>query len=144
MTAPGIAGKGGEPDQSRARRFARWLYPRPRAQLWLLLAAPLLWIGIVYLGSLLILLLNAFWAKDAFTGKVAPFDWTLKAFGDILTKPVYANVAGRTALIAVLVTITDAVLAFPIAYYMARIASPRRKGALVVAVLLPLWAAYLV
>jgi len=144
MTAPGVAGEAGEPNESRGRRFARWLYPRRRAQLWLLLAAPLLWIGIVYLGSLLILLLNAFWAKDAFTGKVAPFDWTLKAFADILTKPVYAIVAGRTALIAVLVTITDAVLAFPIAYYMARIASPRSKGALVVAVLLPLWAAYLV
>jgi putative spermidine/putrescine transport system permease protein len=144
MTAPGIVGEPGEPQESRRRRFARWLYPRRRAQLWLLLAAPLLWIGVVYLGSLLVLLLNAFWAKDAFTGKVTPFDWTLKAFIDIFTKPVYAIVAGRTVLIAVLVTITDAVLAFPIAYYMARIASPRRRGALVVAVLLPLWAAYLV
>lgn len=144
MTAPGIAGESGGPVEGRGRRFARWLYPRRRAQLWLLLAAPLLWIGLVYLGSLLILLLNAFWAKDAFTNKVTPFDWTLKAVIDIVTKPVYAIVAGRTLLIAVLVTLTDAVLAFPIAYYMARIASPRRRGALVVAVLLPLWAAYLV
>jgi putative spermidine/putrescine transport system permease protein len=132
------------PDEGRGRRLARWLYRRRRAQLWLLLAAPLLWIGVVYLGSLLILLLNAFWAKDAFTGNVTPFDWTLKAVIDIVTHPVYAIVAGRTLLIAVLVTITDALLAFPIAYYMARIASPRRRGALVVAVLLPLWAAYLV
>jgi putative spermidine/putrescine transport system permease protein len=131
-------------DEGRGRRLARWLYPRRRAQLWLLLAAPLLWIGVVYLGSLLILLLNAFWAKDAFTGNVTPFDWTLKAVIDIVTHPVYAIVAGRTLLIAVLVTVTDALLAFPIAYYMARIASPRRRGALVVAVLLPLWAAYLV
>jgi putative spermidine/putrescine transport system permease protein len=144
MTPPGIPGKSGEATERRGRRFARWLYPRRRAQLWLLLAAPLLWIGVVYLGSLLILLLNAFWAKDSFTGNVTPFDWTLKAFIDIATHPVYAIVAGRTLLIAVLVTITDAVLAFPIAYYMARIASPRRRGALVVAVLLPLWAAYLV
>jgi putative spermidine/putrescine transport system permease protein len=132
------------PNDGQGRRFARWLYPRSRAQLWLLLAVPLLWIGVVYLGSLVILLLNAFWAKDAFTSKVTPFDWTLKAVIDIATHPVYAIVAGRTLLIAVLVTITDAVLAFPIAYYMARIASPRRRGALVVAVLLPLWAAYLV
>jgi putative spermidine/putrescine transport system permease protein len=131
-------------DEGRGRRVARWLYPRRRAQLWLLLAAPLLWIGVVYLGSLLILLLNAFWAKDAFTGNVTPFDWTLKAVIDIVTHPVYGIVAGRTLLIAVLVTITDALLAFPIAYYMARIASPRSRGALVVAVLLPLWAAYLV
>jgi len=98
----------------------------------------------VYLGSLLILLLNAFWAKDAFTGKVTPFDWTLKAVIDLVTHPVFAIVAGRTLLIAVLVTVTDALLAFPIAYYMARIATPRRRGAMVVAVLLPLWAAYLV
>jgi putative spermidine/putrescine transport system permease protein len=132
------------PHEGRGRRIARWLYPRSRAQLWLLLAAPLLWIVVVYLGSLVILLLNAFWAKDAFTGNVTPFDWTLKAVIDIATHPVYAIVAGRTLLIAVLVTATDAILAFPIAYYMARIATPRRRGALVVAVLLPLWAAYLV
>jgi putative spermidine/putrescine transport system permease protein len=144
MAAPGIAGESGEPIEGRGRRFARWLYPRRRAQLWSLLAAPLLWIGLVYLGSLLILLLNAFWAKDAFTGNVTPFDWTPKAFIDIFTKPVYAIVAGRTVMIAVLVTLTDALLAFPIAYYMARIASPRRRRGLVVAVLLPLWAAYLV
>ena len=131
-------------DEGRGRRFARWLYPRHRAQLWLLLAAPLLWIGVVYLGSLVILLLNAFWAKDPFTNRVTPFAWTLKAVIDIVTHPVYAIVAGRTLLIAVLVTFTDALLAFPIAYYMARIAPPRRRGALVVAVLLPLWAAYLV
>jgi putative spermidine/putrescine transport system permease protein len=131
-------------DEGRGRRLARWLYPRHRAQLWFLLAAPLLWIGVVYLGSLVILLLNAFWAKDPFTNRVTPFDWTLKAVIDIVTHPVYAIVAGRTLLIAVLVTVTDALLAFPIAYYMARIASPRRRGALVVAVLLPLWAAYLV
>jgi putative spermidine/putrescine transport system permease protein len=132
------------PNEARGRRFARWLYPRSRVQLWLLLAAPVLWIGVVYLGSLLILLLNAFWAKDAFTGKVTPFDWTLKAVIDLVTHPVFAIVAGRTLLIAVLVTVTDALLAFPIAYYMARIATPRRRGAMVVAVLLPLWAAYLV
>jgi putative spermidine/putrescine transport system permease protein len=132
------------PDEGRGRRLARWLHPRRRAQLWLLLAAPVLWIGVVYFGSLLVLLLNAFWAKDAFTGNVTPFDWTPKAVIDIVTHPVYAIVAGRTILIAVLVTITDAVLAFPIAYYMARIASRQRRGALVVAVLLPLWAAYLV
>lgn len=144
MTAPGIAGESVGSVEGRGRRFARWLHPRRRAQLWLLLGAPLLWIGVVYLGSLLVLLLNAFWAKDAFTNKVAPFDWTLKAFADIFTNQVYSIVAGRTVLVAVLVTLTDALLAFPIAYYMARIASPRRRNALVIAVVLPLWAAYLV
>ena len=144
MTAPGLAGESPGSVDSRGRRLARWLYTRPRAQLALLLAAPLIWVGIVYIGSLVVLLLNAFWAKDAFTGKVAPFDWTLKAFADIFTKPVYVTVALRTLGIAVAVTITDAVLAFPIAYYMARVASPRTRGILLVAVLMPLWAAYLV
>jgi putative spermidine/putrescine transport system permease protein len=99
---------------------------------------------VVYLGSLAILLLNAFWTTDPFTGKVNPFDWSLSAFEEILTNEVYRTIALRTVGIALLVTMTDAVLAFPIAYYMARIASARVRGVLVVAVLLPLWASYLV
>jgi putative spermidine/putrescine transport system permease protein len=109
-----------------------------------LLAAPITWMVVVYLGALLILLLNAFWAKDPFTGKVEPFNWSLAAFQTILTNPVYTTIALRTVTIAALVTITDALLAIPIAYYMARIASPARRRLLVVAVLIPLWAAYLV
>ena len=92
---------------------------------------------IVYLGALLILLLNAFWAKDPFTGKVEPFNWSLDAFQTILNNPVYTTIALRTVTMAVLVTITDALLAMPIAYYMARIASPTRRRLLVVAVLIP-------
>jgi putative spermidine/putrescine transport system permease protein len=110
----------------------------------LLLAGPLGWLAIAYLGSLLILLVNAFWDKDAFTGRVQPFSWTLEAFEALFTTEVYRTVALRTILMAALVTITDALLAFPIAYYMARIASPRTRGLLVIAVLMPLWAAYLV
>ena len=99
---------------------------------------------LAYLGSLLILLLNAFWAKDPFTGRVEPFAWTLEAFERLVSNPVYTTIAIRTVFMAVLVTITCALLALPIAYYMARIASPRKRGLLVVAVLIPLWAAYLV
>ena len=126
------------------RRFMAWLYPRKRIQVGALLSAPLGWLLIAYLGALAILLLNAFWAKDAFTGTVKPFEWTLAAFGDIATKEVYRTIAIRTVGMAFLVTFTDVLLAFPIAYYMARIASPRRRNMLVVAVLMPLWAAYLV
>jgi putative spermidine/putrescine transport system permease protein len=129
---------------SRSRRIATWLHARPRTQLRLLLAVPLFWLVVVYLGSLAILLLNAFWTTDPFTGKVNPFDWSLSAFEEILTNEVYRTIALRTVGIALLVTLTDAVLAFPIAYYMARIASARVRGVLVVAVLLPLWASYLV
>jgi putative spermidine/putrescine transport system permease protein len=129
---------------SRARRIATWLHARPRIQLWLLLAAPLAWLGVVYLGSLAILLLNAFWSSDAFTGRVTAFDWSLDAFRQIIGNEVYRTVAVRTVGMAVLVTVTDALLAFPIAYYMARVASPRTRALLVVAVLMPLWASYLV
>ncbi len=132
------------PHPSLARRLATWLHPRRGLQLRLLLAGPLGWLAIAYLGSLLILLLNAFWAKDAFTGRVEPFAWTLNAFSDLFGHDVYRTVAVRTVVMAILVTITDALLAFPIAYYMARIASPRVRGVLVIAVLMPLWAAYLV
>jgi putative spermidine/putrescine transport system permease protein len=132
------------PRRTPTRRFASWLYPRKGLQLRLLLAGPLGWLVIAYLGSLFVLLLNAFWAKDSFTGQVIPFDWSLDAFVQIFTVDVYRTIAVRTILMALLVTVTDAVLAFPIAYYMARIASPRKRGLLVIAVLMPLWAAYLV
>jgi putative spermidine/putrescine transport system permease protein len=129
---------------TRGRRIAAWLHARPRARLWLLLAAPLFWLVVVYLGSLAILLLNAFWTSDSFTGKVNPWDWSLAAFEQILGNDVYRTIAVRTVGMALLVTVTDALLAFPIAYFMARVASPRIRGLLVVAVLMPLWASYLV
>jgi len=129
---------------SLRRRVAAWLYARPRVRLGLLLAGPLGWLGIAYFGSLAILLLSAFWTKDAFTGNVEPFTWSLRAFEQLFAGEVYRTVAVRTIGIAALVTVTDALLAFPIAYYMARIASPRKRSLLVVAVVMPLWAAYLV
>ena len=129
---------------SRRRRLATWLHARPRTQLRLLLSGPLAWMLLAYLGSLFILLLNAFWETDSFSGRVIPFAWSLDAFGDLVANPVYRTIALRTVAIAVLVTLTDVLLAFPIAYYMARTASPRVRGILLVAVLMPLWAAYLV
>jgi putative spermidine/putrescine transport system permease protein len=132
------------PRRSRRRRFGTWLYRRPRLQVGALLASPVGWIVIVYLGALFILLLNAFWTTDSFTGKVEPFNWSLDAFVTMIENPVYRTIAMRTVAFAFLVTITDALLALPIAYYMARIASPRTKRLMVVAILVPLWAAYLV
>jgi putative spermidine/putrescine transport system permease protein len=125
------------------RRLAAWLYGRPRAQLGLLLAGPVLWIGLAYFGSLAILLLNAFWTTDAFSGKVIP-EFSLEAFQTLLTTDVYRTITLRTVGIAVAVTLTDILLGFPIAYYMARVASRRTRRIMVVAVLLPLWASYLV
>src|SRR6478672_6828069 len=109
------------------RRFGSWVHARPRIRLGGLLAAPITWMVVIYLGALFVLLLNAFWAKDPFTGSVKPFNWSLAAFQTIFGSPVYMTIALRTVTMAVIVTITDAVLALPIAYYMARIASPGRR-----------------
>jgi putative spermidine/putrescine transport system permease protein len=144
MTPPTTSASGPTPRRSPARRFAVWLHPRRSLQLRLLLAGPVGWLTIAYLGSLAILLLNAFWDKDAFTGRVQPFAWSIEAFQTLFGQEVYRTVAFRTVGMAALVTVTDALLAFPIAYYMARIATPRMRGILVIAVLVPLWAAYLV
>jgi putative spermidine/putrescine transport system permease protein len=90
-----------------------------------------------------VLLIAAFWGVDALSGETV-HSLTLSNFKDIFNEPVYWHVIRRTILIAALVTITDALLAFPIAFYMAKIASRRMTGLLVVAVLLPLWSFYLV
>jgi putative spermidine/putrescine transport system permease protein len=132
------------PRRGPRRALGTWLHRRPRVRLAALLASPVGWLVIAYLGSLFILLLNAFWAKDAFTGRVEPFNWSLDAFVDLVDNPVYVTIALRTLAMALLVTLTDVLLALPIAYYMARVASPRMRGILVVSVLIPLWAAYLV
>jgi putative spermidine/putrescine transport system permease protein len=134
---------GSTPSASMPRRVAAWLHGKARLQLALLLAGPLLWIGLAYLGSLTILLLNGFWRTDAFSGKIIP-EFSLDAFETLISNEVYRTITLRTLGIAVAVTLTDILLAFPIAYYMARVASRRTRRILLIAVLLPLWASYLV
>jgi len=128
---------------STARRLAGALHRRPRVRLGLLLAGPLGWLGLAYLGSLAVLFLNAFWTRDAFTGQII-HEFTLQNFVDLFTTDVYRVITIRTVLTAAAVTVACAVIAFPIAFYMARVASPRVRGLLVVAVVMPLWASYLV
>ncbi len=125
------------------RRLSTFLFHHDRLRLWLLLGPPLAWLLLVYFGSLFVLLLASFWDTDPFTAEIV-HTFTLENFQDILTTPVYRDVAVRTVTMAIAVTLADIVLAFPIAYYMARIASPRVRDLLVIAVLLPLWANYLV
>ncbi|MDQ3381752.1 MAG: ABC transporter permease [Actinomycetota bacterium] len=120
-----------------------FFYRRPRVRLVALLAVPVVWIVGVYLGSLVVLLLSAFWDTNPFTAEVV-HELTLDNFRTLFERDVYRDVAWRTIRMAALVTLADAVLAFPIAYYMARVASPRTRNILVVAVLMPLWANYLV
>jgi putative spermidine/putrescine transport system permease protein len=129
--------------RSAGRKLAGLFQGRPRLQVGTLLAGPIGWLVIGYLGSLAVLLISAFWSVDALSGEVIQ-GFGLENFETLLEEPVYRDIVGRTVLIAALVTITDAVLAFPIAFYMAKLASRRGKAILVVAVLLPLWSSYLV
>ncbi|MFI1306528.1 ABC transporter permease [Streptomyces sioyaensis] len=117
--------------------------PGARARLAALLAPPLLWLILAYLGSLAVLLLSAFWTTDPFTSDVV-HSFTADNFREILTDPVYRTVALRTLGIAVVVTLLDALLALPMAFFMAWVVTGRLRRALLVAVLTPLWAGYLV
>ncbi|MGW2248624.1 ABC transporter permease [Kitasatospora sp. NPDC001660] len=125
------------------RQAASVLHRYAGLRLALLLAAPMAWLVLAYLGSLAVLFLSAFWTVDDFTSDVVRI-WNTANFTTVLTEPVYRSIALRTLGIAVAVTVIDAVVAFPMAFYMARIARPRTRRLLVVAVLTPLWASYLV
>jgi putative spermidine/putrescine transport system permease protein len=131
------------PSGGAGRRIAAGLWRHPRAQIGLLLAGPVGWLVIAYLGSLAVLFVAAFWHLDEFTGLVVK-DYGLSNFRTLLEGHVYREIVLRTVVIAAAVTITDALLAFPIAFTMAKLAKPRARGLLVVAVLMPLWASYLV
>ncbi|MGH7321400.1 MAG: ABC transporter permease [Candidatus Rokuibacteriota bacterium] len=124
------------------RRLSTFLFFRPRLVLVLLLATPLLWLVLVYLGSLGALLLQSFFALDDFTGQVVR-SFTLKTYRE-LASPANLDIVIRTTAMAAAVTLAAAVVGFPIAYYMARHASGRTKALLYLGVMLPLWSSYLV
>jgi putative spermidine/putrescine transport system permease protein len=117
--------------------------PRRRFGLALLLVPPLTWLTVAYLGSLVVLLVSAFWTTNSFTGAVV-HTVTGDNITRVLTDEVFRTVTLRTVGVALVVTVLCAVLAVPLALYMAKIASPRMRLALVVAVTTPLWASYLV
>jgi putative spermidine/putrescine transport system permease protein len=133
----------GPPKRSVGRRLADLFHGRPRFQVGALLAGPIGWLVILYLGSLAVLLIASFWSVDALSGKLIK-GFTFDNYKELWNTSVYRSVAFRTIGVASAVTVTDALLAFPIAFYMAKLASPRGKGLLVVAVLMPLWSFYLV
>jgi putative spermidine/putrescine transport system permease protein len=115
----------------------------PRLRLAALLSAPMLWLVVAYLGALAVLLVSAFWTVNGFTGEVVR-EFTVQNFRTILTEEVYRNVTLRSLGVAVAVTVICMVLALPMAFYMAKVASPRARHWLVIAILTPLWASYLV
>lgn len=122
--------------------MATWLYRRPRLVLALMLAPPLLYLLVVYLGSLLAMLAQSLFALDDYTGQVV-YEFTLRTYASLF-QPANLDIILRTAGMATAVTLACALLAFPLAYYMARYASPQIKVALALAVVMPLWASYLV
>ena len=97
---------------------------------------------VFYLSALLVLFISAFWSIDSFTGKLT-HAWTWTNFDTVIRDPTYRKIAFRTIWMAAAVTVTDALIAFPFAYYMARVAAPRLRTVLFVLVLLPLWSSYL-
>jgi putative spermidine/putrescine transport system permease protein len=133
----------GPQKRSAGRRLADLFHGRPRLQAGALLAGPVGWLVIAYLGSLAVLFAASFWHLGELSGEIER-GFSLENFEKLVSEPVYRTITARTLGVAALVTVTCAVLAFPLAFYMAKVASPRRRGLLIVAVLMPLWSSYLI
>jgi putative spermidine/putrescine transport system permease protein len=123
-------------------RVSAVLWRRPWARASLLLTPALAWFVLIYLAALVVLLITAFWRINPFTSNIEQV-WNLNNFTLIFRTPAYRAIVLRTVGMAAGVTIVDAIIALPFAYYMARIASRRTRTFLYVAILLPLWASYL-
>ncbi len=126
-----------------ARRISSYLYQNAKVRLRLLIAAPVFWLGLVYIAALLMLLITAFWTVDEFTGNTKVV-WNFENVLSLFTDPLYRNVTFRTIGIALAVTVVDVLLALPIAFFMSKVAGPKLRNVLAISVLLPLWASYLV
>jgi putative spermidine/putrescine transport system permease protein len=132
----------GRPSWAARRRLSAVFWRRGWLRGSLLLVPPLAFFALIYLAALVVLLISAFWSVDPLTTEVVR-TWNLDNFKTVFTEPIYRTIAIRTIGIAAAVTITDALVALPFAYFMARLASPRMRATLFVLVLLPLWASYL-
>src|SRR4029077_13449700 len=124
-------------------RVSAALFRRRWLRAGLLLSAPGAWFLLIYLAALFLLFLSALWSVDSFSGKIV-HSWTLANFETLFKTGAYRTIALRTIGIAAAVTVTDAILALPFAFYAVRLAPKRVQGALFVAVLIPLWSSYLV
>ncbi|MFM7333796.1 MAG: ABC transporter permease [Tabrizicola sp.] len=137
MTAPAIL-----PARGAADRLTGLFWRQPKLLLLLLISPPLIWLGVVYLGSLLALLLQSFYSIDEFSGVVKE-EFTLKTYAELF-RAQNLDIILRTVVMATAVTLACAVLAFPIAYFAARYAKGPWKAAFYLGVMLPLWSSYLV
>ena len=123
-------------------RISTYLYVRPKLLLLLFLLPPMLWLGIIYLGSLFTLLVQSLFYVDDFTGKTV-YEPTWRTYADLFSA-TSLSVITRTVSMAAIVSVICATIAFPLAYYMARYAGSRAKAVFYIAVMLPLWSNYLV
>jgi putative spermidine/putrescine transport system permease protein len=135
---PGVSATG-----APGRGLASWLHRHGGFRLAALLSAPMAWLGLAYLGSLAVLFISSLWTVNSFTGELVK-QVSLDNFRTILTEPVYRTVALRSIGVAAAVTVIDALIALPMALFMAKVASRRSRAILVIAILTPLWASYLV
>jgi putative spermidine/putrescine transport system permease protein len=140
MTAVTVNGRDAAP--GTLRRLSTYLYLRPRLVLMLLLVPPLLWLGVIYLGSLFALLAQSFFYVDDFSG-LTVYEPTLRTYAELF-RAANITIILRTVMMAAVVTLISAAIAFPLAYYMARYAGVRAKAFFYLAVMLPLWSNYLV
>ncbi len=142
MREPGSVLTSGQGADRAVAPVSTMLWRRPWARATLLLTPPLAWFLLVYVASLVVLLITAFWSINPFTTNIDR-TWSLSNFQQIFTTPAYLSNIWQTVAMAAEVTVTDAIIAFPFAYFMARVAAPRTRTVLFVAILLPLWASYL-
>lgn len=124
-------------------RLIAFLFYRKSLALLLLLSPLIIWLGVIYLGSLITLLVQSFFSVDSFSG-VIKHEFTLDTYVDLFKQPTNWDIIIRTTTMAASVTLVSAILAFPVAYYMAMFASPRLKPFLYLGIMLPLWSSYLV
>jgi putative spermidine/putrescine transport system permease protein len=142
VEASGLAARGSEIVPARTRLSAA-LFRRPWLRATLLLTPPGAWFVLIYLAALVVLFISAFWRLDVFTSQIV-HSFTFKNFQTLFSDSTYRTIALRTIGIAAAVTVTDALLALPFAYFAARVASRRTQAWLFVIVLIPLWSSYLV
>jgi putative spermidine/putrescine transport system permease protein len=133
-----------EAPQTTERRLSAALYRHPRIRLWSTIALPLAWMVLIYLVSLVLLLANSFWSLNPLTSQIVR-QFTLENYRAVFVdSTTYYTITLRTLAMAVAVTVTDLIIAFPFAFYAARLAAPRTRNRLLLAVTIPLWANYLV
>ena len=130
------------PESSALRAISNVLYQRRTLTLLLLLTPPLLWFGVVYVGSLLTLLSQSIFTFDDMSMSVVA-EFTTANFEGLMV-PANMDIVLRTLGMAIAVTLGTVVIGFPMAYYMAHHASPTEKGFFFVGVMLPMWASYIV